>query len=320
TVAAQGQGHRPVLHRLPRRSRQCADRCDLSGTGRPVPRLPRACAADVPGRRPRPSPDGAAGRGPDRPGNRRSGGLLRRPAVPPDRPEPGQALERILVLLELGLPGDVRGRTGFRLLVLHVRIVDAACAAERLQQYHAVDLLAGARDGDADLADAAPDPLLEQRSAGQPVAVEAGRVVPDRWPLEPGALAVEVLDVRGHGSRRQAAPRLRCDAGRKPRSPGLVEQAGTGLAPRAIAVRDPPVIAGAAALPGPRRRGGFRAGTGVGAGRLATAGAGHCLATACGGIAFAARAGRGELRVPVRSVACLAGARIASRPGALRNG
>src|SRR5690606_25091592 len=62
--------------------------------GRPVPRLPRALAAGISQRQSRACADVAAGQGPDRPADRRPGGLLRLAPDAPARPARRQQLGR----------------------------------------------------------------------------------------------------------------------------------------------------------------------------------------------------------------------------------
>src|SRR5690606_34196340 len=164
----------------------------------------------------------------------------------------------------------------------------------------------------ADLADAAPHPLLQQRAAGEPVAVEAGRLVADRRPLEPGAFAVQVLDVGGDRAGRQAAAGFRLDPRRQARTAGLVEQSGAGLPARTVAVRQAPVVAGAGRRQRARRGNGVGPGTRIGPGGLAAAAAGQRRASVghriaiLGACTLLARSGGGGGAAGVRALAVVA--------------
>src|SRR5690606_29725657 len=108
----------------------------------------------------------------------------------------------------------------------------------------AADALAGSRDRDQDLLDAAPDPLFEQGLVRDPEAVERSRLVADGRPLEPGAHAVDLLVVLGDRARRESAADATGIAG-QPRPALGIEQPrrAARLAAGDVAGRVAPVIA-----------------------------------------------------------------------------
>src|SRR5690606_1266917 len=99
-------------------------------------------------------------------------------------------------------------------------------------------------DGNEDLLDAAPDPLLEQVLVRHPEAVERGRLVADWRPLEPGAHAVDLLVVLGDRARRQPAADA-TGVARQARTAVGIEQArrAARLATGDVAIGIAPVVA-----------------------------------------------------------------------------
>src|SRR3546814_7470310 len=102
----------------------------------------------------------------------------------------------------------------------------------------------------SDLLDAPADPFLQQRFVGYPEPVECSRRVVERRALEPGAVAVDLLEVLGDRARRQPAADLAVARCELRRAAGIEQPGRAGLAAGDIAVRQPPVVAG----PGRRQR------------------------------------------------------------------
>src|SRR3546814_6086654 len=96
----------------------------------------------------------------------------------------------------------------------------------------------------SDLLDAPADPFLQQRFVGYPEPVECSRRVVERRALEPGAVAVDLLEVLGDRARRQPAADLAVARCELRRAVGIEQPGSAGLAAGDIAVRQTPVLAG----------------------------------------------------------------------------